>query len=154
MKILFAGFKDLDNTSKLLLDKINNKNKVYLENDKQKSCSQIENVLMQQSFDYIILMGQKPVIKDKINIELEAHNGEEKLITNFDVNYLTNKLNNANITYSLSKNPGTSFCNNIYFFTLNFLSQNKREEKCIFLHLPQHKNINNLNMLVSFFNEL
>ena len=58
MSILFAGFKGNNNSSKVILDKLRCENKLYLENDKIKSCRQIEEIFLKNSFDQIVFLGQ------------------------------------------------------------------------------------------------
>ncbi len=149
--ILIAGFEGKNNSSKLALDKlkflIKNKQKVfnfnyqeidllYLKNDKTKSSEQIVDMLNSTHYEKIILLGQKPKIKNKISIELQAKLNEKTLTTNFNLDELTAFLNKNKISYYFSKNCGTSYCNYIYFFTLDYLLKNKISTPAVFIHLP------------------
>lgn len=152
MNTLIAGFIGKNNTSKAILDNLKNCQKLYLENDKLKSNKQIDEMLEKHSFNKIIILGQKPLLKDKISIEIQAKQNDESLYTNFEVDCLTKQLKIANIDYKISFSPGTSFCNNVYYHTLKYLSQKKRDDKCVFLHVPQIKNFNNKKEFLDIFN--
>lgn len=149
--ILIAGFEGKNNSSKLALDKlaflIQNNQKVfnypskeiellYLKNDKAKSAEQIVKKLEHAQYEKIILLGQKPKIKDKISVELQAKIGEKTLDTNCNMAELTAFLNKNKINYYFSKNCGTSYCNYIYFFTLDYILKTKISSPTIFIHLP------------------
>ena len=70
MKILVAGFKENDNSAKILLDNIKEKNNqdiLYLENNFEVSSNQIEEKML-QNYDYVLIFGQKPNTR---NIYLE-----------------------------------------------------------------------------------
>ena len=149
--ILIAGFEGKNNSSKLALDKlkflIENKQKVfnfnyqeidllYLKNNKQKSAEQIVERLNTTHYEKIILLGQKPKIKNKISIELQAKLNEITLATNCNMAELTAILKENKINYYFSKNCGTSYCNYIYFFTLDYLFNNKISTPAVFIHLP------------------
>ena len=57
MKILIAGFEGNDNSAKILLDNIkekNNKDILYLENDFEVSGNQIEEKL-KENYDYVLI---------------------------------------------------------------------------------------------------
>ncbi len=68
--ILIAGFEGNDNSAKILLDNIKEKNGediLYLVNDFEVSSNQIEEKL-KENYDYVLIFGQKP---DTKNIYLE-----------------------------------------------------------------------------------
>ena len=71
-----------------------------------------------QTSDRIICIGQKPQIKNKICLELVARDNDALLPTNFELETFKKKLKANNITYIESKNPGTSYCNLVYWNVL------------------------------------
>lgn len=150
MKILFAGFEGEYNSSKILLDELKCENKLYLKNDKTLSCRQIEREL-KNDYDVVFLFGQKPKIKNKLCLELYAKNGDEILKTEFDVKKLAEKLKIAGIVSYFSDKSGNSYCNNIYFYVLKQINDKKLNTKAVFVHLPQLKNIENMDFFADFF---
>lgn len=175
MKTLVAAFKGKTNSSKLFLDELTPDFKLYLDNDKEKSCLQLERAIKADEFGCIILLGQKPLLKDKISIELVARKGiddclkDEKNIrqlaienereirelqTNFDYVWLQKLLFGCNIDFVLSKKAGNSYCNHIYSFALSKLENVQAYPKIIFLHLPQMKNFFSFDKMVKGFSEI
>ena len=65
MKTLFAGFEGLKNSSKMVLNKLDNCDKICFKNDKLKSYKQIVNAITKNEYDYCIILEQKPVMKIK-----------------------------------------------------------------------------------------
>lgn len=151
MNILYAGFEGRNNSSKILLDTLNCDDKLYLKNNKQLSCEQIENLLKAKSYDYVLLFGQKPIIKNKLSIEQYAKK-DTILESNIDTNALSLFLTSKNINNYISQNAGTSYCNNIYYFTLNYIKSNNLNTKAVFIHIPYIKNFDNLKELANVFN--
>lgn len=150
MKILFAGFEGKNNSSKLLVDKLNTFDKIYLKNDKDISCKQLNEKLQNNDFDIIFLFGQKPLLKNKISLELIAKQDEREISTRFNYKEFGERLISEDITFRYSKNAGTSYCNNVYFFVLNSLQG--KNTKAVFIHLPFKKYFNNINKIIDFFN--
>lgn len=72
MKTILAAFKGETNTARLLLDNLNTPkiNKIPIPNDNNLSFLTIKKYLQNNSI--LILMGQKPLVKDKIIIETQA----------------------------------------------------------------------------------
>lgn len=118
-----------------------NYKKIYLKNDKLKSTQQILNVMKPSSF--IILFGQKPLIKNKVFIELQAKKDNQVLFTDINYNLLSQVfVKNGVNTYS-SNNCGTSYCNHLYFEILEHIASFALNSSVIFIHIPYIKNINN-----------
>ena len=92
MKILFTAFNGKNNSSKILLDKINSNNKLYLKNSFETSIAQLEKKLKQTQYDLIISFGQAPLDIDTVKIETTGKiNIEYK--TKYNYMELKNKLN-------------------------------------------------------------
>ena len=115
--------------------------KVILENDKNASVKQLINALENDNINYIFSFGQKPVVKDKIYIELAGRISDTIYKTDFDTNRLTAVLSRHDFSVRVSSNAGTSFCNHIYACGLKHISENHYDAKMVFIHVPFEKNI-------------
>jgi pyrrolidone-carboxylate peptidase len=118
---------------------------VFLPSDKIRD-SEIAKEEIQKS-SIIICFGQKPQIKNKICLELIAKNNGSTIATNFDIESFKEKLEQQNISYSESLNPGTSYCNLVYWNSLNYIKDNNLSCKFLFIHIPFEKNISNISEL-------
>ena len=118
---------------------------VFLPSDKTKD-TEIAITKIQTS-DRIICIGQKPQIKKKICLELVARDNDALLPTNFELETFKKKLKANNITYSESQNPGTSYCNLVYWNALKFIKDKNCDCKFLFIHIPFEKNIENISEL-------
>ena len=54
MNILFTAFNGKNNSSKILLDMINNKNKLYLKNSFITSVNQLQKEIKDNQYDYLL----------------------------------------------------------------------------------------------------
>ena len=125
---------------------------VLLPSDKIKD-SEIAITKIQTS-EKIICFGQKPQIKNKICLELVTRDNDALLPTNFEIETLKTKLKANNITYSESQNPGTSYCNLVYWNALKFIKDTKCNCKFLFIHIPFEKNIGNISELSEKLNSV
>lgn len=95
-KILFTGFlkahpKDV-NSSLILLDSISNRySKFLFSNDDAKILSEIEELFREKQYDYVILFGQKPLIRS-LSIELCCKINDVVLENNFPLEKLMEDL--------------------------------------------------------------
>ena len=115
---------------------------VFLPSDKTKD-SEIAKTEIEKS-SVVICFGQKPQIKNKICLELIAKNQDEIISTNFKIDSFNKQLEQNNILYSESQNPGTSYCNLVYWNGLNYIKDQNLNCKFLFIHIPFEKNINNI----------
>ena len=114
---------------------------LILPNDKIKDSQLLIETISREKFDYVISLGQKPSIKDKVYIETTARDGEEQIITSFDCEKLQQLFEQKGMTAKLSGNAGTSFCNKLYWNILRYIEKEKLETKMVFVHIPFEKNI-------------
>lgn len=141
MKNLLIGFEGDTNSSKLLLDEITSDfNKIYLINDKLRSVRQVVDVLETEDIAFILALGQEPVIKDKICLELQGINNNIIYKTKYPLDDILNFFN-GKYDIMLSKRAGTSYCNNLYFNTLKYIEDKGLKTKTLFIHIPMLKNI-------------
>ena len=149
MKILFTAFNGKNNSSKILLDIINAKNKLYLKNSFTTSVNQLKKELKNNNYDLIISFGQAPLEKDTIRIETIGKNDIEYK-TKYDFISLKKKLNNHFKTV-ISDDAGSYLCNNIYFNGLKYIEDNKLKTNMIFIHIPKINNISSIENLSNMF---
>ena len=146
MKFAIAGFKGNTNSSKLLLDQIKlDIKKVYLSNDKKKSVDELIEVL--DNVDFIIVFGQKPILKDKICIELSATIDYHVMSTKYRIKTIKEYCE-GKYAFKESNNGGTSYCNNVYYYSLNHIKEKNLNSQIVFIHIPMSKNITNFPWLV------
>lgn len=150
MEILFTAFNGKTNSSKILLDKINSNNKLYLKNSFKTSVVQLEKKLRKTQYDLIISFGQAPLDKDTVKIETTVKNNVEYK-TKYDYIDLKNKLNRK-FDVIISDNAGTYLCNNVYFHGLKYIEENKLSTNMIFIHIPMLNDISNIENLSNIFN--
>ncbi|MBD5146004.1 MAG: hypothetical protein HDT21_08915 [Ruminococcus sp.] len=118
--------------------------KIILKNDKNASVEQLVNALENNKISYIFSFGQKPVIMNKIYIELAGRTGDTIYKTAFDTDRLNAVLSRNGFPVRVSSNAGTSFCNHIYACGLKYISENHYDAKMVFIHVPFEKNISDL----------
>lgn len=135
MKVLYAGFKGDNNPSKILLDQLVCDYKVYLDNDFLQSENQLFELLDNNQFDQIILLGRKPASKT-LSIELKAKGEELEYLTNYEYFDLYTRFLENNFKVKLSDKPGNYLCNNIYYKALDYITNKQLDTKVIFIHLP------------------
>ena len=150
MNILFTAFNGKNNSSKILLDMINNKNKLYLKNSFITSVNQLQKEIKDNQYDLIISFGQAPLDEDTIKIETIGRNIVEYK-TKYDFISLKNKFDN-NFKTIISNDAGKYLCNNIYFYGLKYIEDNKLKANMIFIHIPKINNISNIDNLSKIFN--
>jgi len=119
--------------------------KVALPGDKKEDVAILLNKLRDKDYDYIICIGQKPGIKDAVKIETEAH-GDITLHSTADCDSLSALFEQNGIEAEKSVRPGNSFCNNVYWHGLNYLLENDKPSKMLFLHIPCEKNISDIGV--------
>ena len=64
MIILYTGFNGKNNSSKILLDKINANNKLYLRNSFVTSVDSFKKEILMNNYDLVICFGEAPLFKD------------------------------------------------------------------------------------------
>lgn len=89
----------------------------------------------------MISFGQRPNIKDKVHIETTARDAESAIATDFNCRKLKDIFEQNGIVSKISHNAGTSFCNQLYFNGLRYISQNNLDIKMVFVHIPFMKNM-------------
>ena len=151
MKILYTAFKGKTNSSKLILDYIVASNKLYLTNSFNTSVVELQNELKKSNYDLIVSFGQAPLDKDIIKLEVAATD-KIKYFTSYDYSNLYNKLKEE-YKVIISSNAGKYLCNNIYYYGLKFINDNKLKTKMIFIHIPKDDKITDIEKLAKMIKE-
>lgn len=115
--------------------------KLILVNHKDRSVNQLISALREEHFDYVFSFGQKPVIRDKIYLELQGRLDGRAWQTTLDPEPLASALKAEGFPVTFSANAGTSFCNHLYASGLNHIAQTGSGTGMMFLHIPFAKNI-------------
>lgn len=150
MKILYTAFKGKNNSSKILIDHINAVNKLYLTNSFKTSVLELSREIEKNDYDLIISFGQASIDKDSIKIETVAAD-ELSYDTNFDYTSIKKKLEKE-YNVIISNNAGNYLCNNIYYYGLKMIKENKLKTKMIFIHIPKIEEISDIEKLSKLFN--
>ncbi len=154
-KILFTGYQggpgDLS-TTETLLDKITIKcDKFLFTNDFD--CIKNEVVeLGKKKYDYIIMLGYKPVIKN-LSVEIECFFNNEFRFTNFPLSVILGPLKKFDVDYEVKESPGNSYCNFAYYHMLKYVEEHNLKTKVIFIHVPHIKNFVEFDKVVEMLNE-
>lgn len=157
MKYLFTGFQNNTNSSSQIakqLGKLLRASEVLiLTNNRELCVEQLYFVLERKHFDFLIMFGQKPLIKDKIYLEGQAKVDGNIRITDFDRSGLGKYLEEYNWVTKESDNVGTSYCNWIYYHALKYVQEHGLMTKLLFVHIPVMKNISDFGKLVADFSQ-
>jgi len=154
--ILLTGFKKASendiSTSKILLDQVTNNYDKFLFTNDFNTIEKEAKELLNNKYDYIIMLGQKPKIKD-IVIEISAHNKEDYLYTNFPLDYILKPLKDNKINYNLRETIGDYYCNYAYYQVLKQVKEQNMNTKVIFIHIPYLNNFKEINKVIKILNK-
>lgn len=131
--------------------------KVLLPNNKEKDSEIVDKMISDGKYKYVICLGQKPIMKDKVAIETTAKCRDISINTSFQYIELKNILEENGIEVKISHNAGTSYCNCLYYNCMMHLKQKELNTKVIFIHIPMLKNITDsvfFPKLIHVLNEL
>ncbi len=141
-RVILAGFDGANNSARLITEAANvPSRKIILPNDRRQSVKTLFAEIDRAETSVVVILGQKPCIKDKIAVEPSASCGCETLRTAMDVTVSAELIEANGYAAYISKGCGTSYCNHIYFECL------KRGICCIFLHVPTLDNISDLGAI-------
>lgn len=154
--ILYASFNGINNTAKLLLDKIDvsKDNKLYLKNSFNSSVSDLKKKIINNNYDLIICFGQWKIVPlNTLRIETKSvsTDTQESILTNFDYKSFCTYLEDKQIKYKISDNAGDYLCNYIYYQGLKIINDNNLKTKMLFIHLPKIKKITCLDEFAYIF---
>ena len=141
-RIILAGFEGKNNPSRIITERVCCPcRKLILPNDKDSSVRLLVNEIQRAETGVVILLGQKPCIRDKIAVEPTASLCGETLHTPLDVTVSAELIKDSGYAAYVSRGCGTSYCNHIYFHAL------KSGVNSIFLHVPTFDNISDMEAI-------
>lgn len=152
--VLLTAFRENNNSSKLLLDKVNGRNiiKKLLTNSFDGCEREILRYISVYNPEYIISFGYKPLI-NKLYIETSACCDDLCISTNFDISFLIKSLQGVNLPFKMSDKAGNYLCNYVYYKGLEFLKQSNSKARMIFIHVPDVKRFQNIDVVASWLND-
>lgn len=148
-RVLLTAFRG--SSAEELIKYANGFDTLVLPNSKVKDTEKLINKIADGTYNYIFSFGQKPNIKNKVNIETTARDGITSVETDFDYEQLQKLFESNGVAAKISRNAGTSYCNSLYFNGLSYIQTNKLKTKMVFVHIPYLKYIDNLG---SFFKKV
>lgn len=137
--ILLTGFSNT--SSELLIHQAGDYKTIILPNDKVRDSEIVIGAISDAEFDYVFCFGQKPVLKDKVTIEVTAKEGDLWIDTSFPYRELKELFEENGVRVNISHNAGTSFCNKLYYNCMKYVVQRGMRTKIIFVHIPVYQNI-------------
>lgn len=138
-RVILAGFDGKNNPARVVTESVEcGCRKVLLPNDRELSVKALFDEVDRAETSVVVLLGQKPCIRDRIAVELCAKRVGEALHTPMDVTVSVELLKQNGYSAYISRGCGNSYCNHIYFECLN------RGICCIFLHIPTMGNISDI----------
>ncbi len=144
LPILLTAFAGNENTSTMVLQAIRQEcHKLLLPDCHAEAEEMLKQTIRTVQPVCVIMLGQKPVIRDKIAVEPSAVMNEIKLHTSMDCTAVRNLITDAGYCAYLSKGCGNSICNHAYFVCL------QEKVNGIFLHIPTKENLTRPEALVS-----
>lgn len=140
--VLLAGFDGKNNPARLVTQRVELPcRKLILPNDKESSVRLLLEEIRRTETGVVVMLGQKPCIKDKIAVEPAACLCGETLRTSLDVTVSAQLIRQSGYPAYISRGCGNSYCNHIYYHCL------KSGVNCIFLHIPMWVNISDIGAL-------
>ena len=135
-RIILTGFEGKNNPSQTIVEKISLPcRKLILPNDCDSATKLLQDEIDRAETGVVIMLGQKPCIKDKIAVEPCACLNGETLRTALDVTVSAELIRKRGYSAYISRGCGNSYCNHVYYHCL------KSSVNCIFLHIPTAYNI-------------
>ena len=121
-RVLLTAFRG--SSSEQLIKYAKEFDSLILPNDKVKDSENLIKKIIDGTYDYVFSFGQKPNIKNKVNIETTARNGITSVETDFDCERLQKLFESNGVVAKISRNAGTSYCNCLYYNGLDYIQQN------------------------------
>ena len=146
MKILFTGFKGFNNTSKVIIDKINN-DKLLFNNSYKDIDIQLANSNVEE-YDLIKMLGLRSNLKKSIRVEINSFLNDELVTTNLSYCNVKKYFNDNGISCIVNDKPTNYLCNYAYHKVL------QKNKKTIFIHIPELKNIKYLDKLINLISNI
>ena len=120
MKILFTGFNGFNNTSKVIIDKINN-DKLLFNNSYKEIDNQLVNINV-EDYELIIMLGLRGNLKRSIRLEVNSLLNDELVTTNINYCNVKKYFNDNDISCIVNDKPTNYLCNYAYYKEIKKLS--------------------------------
>ena len=146
MKILFTCFNGFNNTSKVIIDKINN-DKLLFNNSYKDIDIQLANSNVEE-YDLIIMLGLRSNLKKSIRVEINSFLNDELVTTNLSYCNVKKYFNYNDISCIVNDKPTNYLCNYAYHKVL------QKNKNAIFIHIPELKNIKDLDKLINLISNI
>lgn len=146
MKILFTCFNGFNNTSKVIIDKINN-DKLLFNNSYKDIDIQLANSNVEE-YDLIIMLGLRSNLKKSIRVEINSFLNDELVTTNLSYCNVKKYFNDNGISCIVNDKPTNYLCNYAYHKVL------QKNKNAIFIHVPELKNIKDLDKLINLISNI
>ena len=146
MKILFTGFNGFNNTSKVIIDKINN-DKLLYNNSYKEIDNQLVNINV-EDYELIIMLGLRCNLKRSIRLEINSMLNDELVTTNLSYCNLKKYFNDNGISCIVNDKPTNYLCNYAYHKVL------QKNRNAILIHVPKLKNIKDLDKLINLISNI
>ena len=143
-KILLTAFRG--SSAEQLLKYANGFEKLILPNDKVDDAEKLKQAISKMNYDFVVSLGQRPNIKNKLHIEMTAKSGDIHINTDFDCERLKVLFEQNGIDTKISHNAGTSYCNSLFYNGMDYIKSSKIETQMVFVHIPLLKNIDDSEM--------
>jgi hypothetical protein len=146
MKILFTGFNGFNNTSKVIIDKINN-DKLLFNNSYKEIDNQLVDINV-EDYELIIMLGLRCNLKRSIRLEVNSLLNDELVTTNISYCNVKKYFIDNDISCIVNDKPTNYLCNYAYHKVL------KRNKNTIFIHVSELKNIKDLDKLINLISNI
>ena len=146
MKILFTCFNGFNNTSKVIIDKINN-DKLLFNNSYKEIDNQLVNINV-EDYELIIMLGLRNNLKRSIRLEVNSLLNDELVTTNISYCNVKKYFNDNGISCIVNDKPTNYLCNYAYYKVL------QKNKNTIFIHVPKLKNIKDLDKLINLISNI
>ena len=146
MKILFTGFNGFNNTSKVIIDKINN-DKLLFNNSYKEIDNQLVNINV-EDYELILMLGLRSNLKRSIRLEVNSLLNDELVTTNLSYCNVKKYFNDNGISCIVNDKPTNYLCNYAYYKVL------QKNKNAIFIHVPKLKNIKDLDKLINLISNI
>ena len=138
----YIGFKGRNNSSAMLVSSLS-QHPYLLTNSFDGLKKDIDK--LPSEFDVVYLFGVDKNLTNSFRIEMCAEKDGTNLITNLDLESISERLSAAGITSTISKRPSHYLCNEAYWYLLE-----KYQGKAVLIHIPTIKNYTKLFEKISF----
>lgn len=141
-KILLTAFRGT--SAEVLVKGMRQYKSLIFPNDKVLDSELLAEALELEPWDYVISLGQRPNIKDKVHIETTARKDASYICTSLDWERMKQVFEQCGLKVKISENAGTSFCNELYWNGLKFIQEKQLGTKMVFVHVPFEKNVTDM----------